>query len=355
MSFHDDLAAAAAETDARLADERFPDGIRPDYLRQAVLAYPARGGKRLRAALVLWACGAVGGDPRQARYAALAVELYHNWTLIHDDIIDDDAMRRGKPSCHVLLADAAHPFLPRAPARRARFGRDMAILAGDILHGWSLDALGRISADGVRPAVAAYLAARLCGWVTPTLISGEAMDVEQSLRPDVGAAEVATMIRGKTGALLEFSAEAGAAIGLDCDHGQAPEIAAIRDAAAMAGTAFQLKDDILGLFGDERTLGKPVGADLREGKRTLLVVDALAAAPPADAAFLQRILRRRDLTADDVDRVRHIVTDCGALARVESQAASLVDQAHGRIDRIPPGPYRDRLHAWTDYVVGRRF
>ena len=100
----DQLRKIAESIDQLLAEDEFPFSIRPDYLAEAVRAYPVRGGKRLRPALLIWSCGLLGGDEAKALYPAAAVEVYHNWTLVHDDIIDRDDTRRGMPTAHVQLA-----------------------------------------------------------------------------------------------------------------------------------------------------------------------------------------------------------------------------------------------------------
>ena len=347
------LDAVRDRLSAGLAKEHFALQIQPDYLAKAVRAYPERGGKRLRPALTYWFCGMVGGDPARADRAALAVELFHNWTLIHDDIIDDDDVRRGGPSCHVMLASAASQVGITDPVAVRRFGHSMGILAGDILHGWSLNALSRSRGDGVPADVVDALTARLCGWVTPQLISGEALDVEFENRDDLGRDEIENMLLMKTGVLLQYAAEAGVMIGNSTpDWGEA----LVRRAghfAATAGMAFQIQDDVLGVFGDSARLGKPVGSDLREGKRTLLLVTALERSVGDDQDLLRAVLRGHAPATGDIEEIRRIMVDCGALAVAQERARSLIADAHGALDDFPAGEHRDILHGWLDYLVER--
>ncbi|MFA5204850.1 MAG: polyprenyl synthetase family protein, partial [Lentisphaeria bacterium] len=309
------LSAISARVDRLLAADPFPAAVNPGYLREAVLAYPRRGGKRLRPALALWCCGVAGGDPERAWPAALAVELYHNWTLIHDDIIDGDVTRRGQPSCHVLLEQAAGawPGL-RSRRRRERFGRDQAILAGDILHGWSQAVLARAPAYGVSDTVSRALVSRLAGRVTPLLISGEAQDVEYAGRAGVRPGEVWRMMIRKTGVLLQFAAEAGAMIGAGTADPRHPAPRRLGRLARQAGVAFQLRDDWLGMFGDEAALGKPAGSDLREGKKTLLFTTAVAGLAGAARRRLLQLAGRPGLSAAELAEARGLIRQSGAEA-----------------------------------------
>ena len=351
----DELAEVSAGIDRLLAQADLPERITPLYLRDGVTAYPLRGGKRLRPALCLWACGLTGGSPDQAWHTALAVELYHNWTLIHDDIIDADDTRRGQPTCHRLLAPHAASAGVASPEGQAVFGRNMAILAGDILHGWSMHALTQAREDGVPPATVAALVARLAGTVTPLLIGGEALDVEFATRPGVTAEEVERMLCLKTGVLLEFAAQAGALIGTGGSDLDSPTVRRAGDFAAKAGIAFQLQDDILGVFGDEKRLGKPVGADLREGKRTVLLLNALRLADAAGRAEILRWAGNPSIGAREVGRLRAILSECGALDATRGRAKALHGEARSTLNLFPPSHFRDLLGEWLDFLCGRDY
>ncbi len=350
LDFSQELGRAAALVDAMLAAETLPAGVEPEYLRQAVPDYPARGGKRLRAALIRWCCAAVGGDPESAAPAMLAVELYHNWTLVHDDIIDGDETRRGRPACQVLLATAGRERLGLEPEAAAAFGRHQAMLAGDIQHGWAVAALLRTP----QPAVALALAAKLCGELTPALISGEALDVEFACRAAVPAAEIEHMNRLKTGALLEFAATAGAMIGLGTVDTGAPQVQTLASFAADCGLAFQLQDDILGVFGDQARLGKPIGADLREKKQTMLIAKALELIPADRRGPLLAAWGNRGLDAAGLAAARREIEACGALGLTMDRIRELAAAAHAALDAgLPPGPWRRLLHDWADFVTQR--
>ena len=217
------LRQIAADIDRLLADDEFPATVRPDYLRDAVRDYPVRGGKRLRPAMLIWSCGLLGGSESAALYPAAAVEVFHNWTLVHDDIIDQDDTRRGAPTSHVKLAAELGGRFSLADDDAERTGRDFAILAGDLQQGWANDLLLRSAEHGVPPEVTVALGRRFQKLANSDLISGEALDVEFSLRELTGlkSQEVRTMLGLKTGALLQFCTEAGAMIAwytADAEH-----------------------------------------------------------------------------------------------------------------------------------------
>jgi geranylgeranyl diphosphate synthase type I len=339
-----------------LERDDFPSSLVPDYLSEAMVSYPARGGKRLRPALLVWSCEAAGGVAELAWDAALAVELYHNWTLIHDDIIDDDAVRRGQPTCHVALSGHAAGFPSGHARRKQAFGGNMAILAGDVLHAWSVECLARSADRGAPADVVLALVRRMCQWLTPMLISGEAMDVEFELRHQVPAGEIRDMMFRKTGALLQFCAEAGVVLATGSDFAE-PEVVAAGQFAALAGLAFQAQDDLLGVFAEDAAFGKPVGSDLAEGKHTLLLARTLAMAGERQRAELLACLGPGDeMTEQQLRLCRRIISDCGAreavAAEAEQASVRARDLLHGC---FPPSAARDRLGEWLEFLTKRSF
>jgi geranylgeranyl diphosphate synthase type I len=327
-------------------------GLTPPSLRAAALSYPQRPGKALRPALLLWSCGLFDDPLPRALGVAAATELFHIWTLVHDDIIDEDATRRGAPTAHTAMAaHAAEAFAADAPAA-ARYGRSMAILAGDVQHAWAGALVLSAVDDGLEPSVALAILQRMHAVLAPGLIGGEAIDVEFEYRDaaDVGSDEIREMLALKTGLLLRFCAECGAMIGLRTTDLAHPHVAALSDMAAAAGLAFQLRDDLLGMVGDPALLGKPVGADLRQGKRTLLFAEGLERADAADAARLRRAIGDPEA---DVAGIATLLHACGAVAAVEAEAAAHVARAHSILQALPDTPCRTLLSSWLDYVCAR--
>jgi geranylgeranyl diphosphate synthase type I len=356
MIFDAELNLVNKQVDRLLDEDAFTEAVRPLYLADAVRAYPSRGGKRLRPALLLWSCGLVGGDPKMARHAALAVELFHNWTLVHDDIIDQDELRRGHPACHALLRESfpAAPTLHKDFAeRRDKFGCDMALLAGDIQNGWAVDTLARATEDGVSPEVTLALVRRMAGWLTPALISGEALDVAFPHMEGVTPVEIENMLALKTGALLQFAAETGAMIGLETADHDRIEVRELGLFARCGGIAFQLVDDWLNVFGDEKLTGKPVGSDLREGKKTLLLSMTLEMAPRQASSELLELEGKENLSAEEIACAREIMRASGAEARLLGLAKKFAGSATDILARMPDNRYRTLLAAWLDLLVNR--
>ncbi len=351
----DDLRRISADIEALLADDPYPESIRPDYLAAAVRDYPSRGGKRLRPAILTWCCGLLGGDTAKTRYPAAAVEVFHNWTLVHDDIIDRDTVRRGKPSEHVLLAQLAAERFGLDEAEAARAGCNFALLAGDLQQGWANALLLRAVESGVAPEIVVALSQRFQVLANAALISGEALDVEFALRhlEDIRADEVREMLIGKTGALLRFAAEAGAMIALETADPKHPQVALLGDFATACGIAFQLRDDYLGVFGDFNKLGKGIGGDLREKKATTMLLGALAFANDTDRQTLRDLLGHDSYSEEELEIARRIMRESGAAAATEAEGERLVEKARTILAQFPDSSYRQNLLVMVNFLIDR--
>ena len=354
--FYPDAAERIADaTRAYLATTlgRAPEGLTPD-LAEGSAAYLRRGGKALRPVLLVLSAIAAGyeGDLRPLLPAAAAVETYHTATLVHDDIIDQDTLRRGAPTVHTLVA-RRHPELPAAAA--AAHGVNTAIIAGDLLFGNSALFFASLDPACFPLQVILSILRRQAGVLNPGLLQGEQLDVELSFRPlpQVTLAEVEQMMRLKTGLLLAFAAECGAALGAATPIEDCTPSRILAEAASGAGIAFQIQDDILGLYGDERQLGKPIGSDLREGKRTLLVVEAWQKASPAARQLLETRLGNPDCDERDLAAVREVVEVTGALADNRQRAQRLIDETEQALAAIPDDNARRLLTAWADTLTRR--
>jgi geranylgeranyl diphosphate synthase type I len=278
-----------------------PDAARLlDEARRAVT-----GGKRFRASFCYWGYQAV--RPEVEDEAALAracasLELLHASALVHDDLMDASDTRRGRPATHRAF-EAEH----RSDGWRGdpeQYGAAAAILLGDLLLSWSEELLRRcgLPAERVVPALAVFDACRT------EVIAGQFLDVS-------------VQARGRAYP-MERPLHSGAALA----GGAAPTLERLSAFGLPLGEAFQLRDDLLGVFGDPATTGKPAGDDLVEGKRTVLVALALDAAPDEDAALLDRALGRT-LDETEVDRLRDVIDASGAHAQVEDVIAALAEHA----------------------------
>ncbi len=305
------------------------------------------GGKRLRPAFVWWGHRATGGpeDPAVVQPAA-AVELLHTFALLHDDVMDRSATRRGRPSAYASFA-AGH----RQAARLGDpdwFGCSAAILAGDLTYVWADELF-----DGTAMAPAAVARARVVfTTLRSEVIAGQYLDLvlaADSQADEEGARRVALLKSARytvTRPLL-----LGAALGTAVDAERvAPALTRYGDAVGMA---FQMRDDILGLFGDASITGKSTLDDLREGKRTLLMLRALRMANPLERSYLLAHLGDPELTPNEADNVRSIVASTGALASVEILLRAEYGTAVEAVDDLP-GPARAALIEMADLAIQRR-
>jgi geranylgeranyl diphosphate synthase type I len=354
------LFAALKERESQVVEvfnqERYRQSFRPEPLREAVYLYLLRPAKRFRPGVLLFSCGAVGGAEYRALPAAAAVEVYHTWTLVHDDIIDNDLKRRGLPTVHEeFRLQALKLGYPAAEA--ADLGRDIAILAGDLQHAWSVRLLLDTVALGAPERVVLDLVRRLETDLTNGLVEGEALDV-MFAHQEIGAlseADVLRMLELKTGVLYEYAAVAGAAIGLGQTVAEQSVIGALGRFARRCGTAFQLQDDILGLTGDEKLLGKAVGSDLREGKRTVIVLHAFAQATEAEQRFIQTYLGNPEATDSELARLKQLLTKYGSIAYTRKLAETIAAEAVAELAVLPESQYKQWLLTWSQYVVDREF
>ena len=325
-------------------------------LREATEAYLVRNGKCLRPNLLLLSALASGTKrPEQLLPAMAAVECYHTATLIHDDIIDHDELRRGKPTVHALIAGQAAKRHPRLVSDKARdYGVATAIVAGDILFGYSASLLSMLTQHFPIGVVESILSYQSC-ILHPGLLLGEQLDMELEMLElsKVTAKSVEKMMRLKTGLLLGFAARTGVALGERKPIEDSSLAATLGMAAEDAGIAFQIEYDILGLFGEASQLGKPIGSDLREGKPTLLMVNAWSKGTTAERKRLKNILGNQMLTEKDIEDARAIVERTGALTTCRRRANVLIRQAKLACKAVPDELARQALLSWIDSLVKR--
>ncbi len=293
-------------------------------LREPVRHHLAGGGKHVRAALVLLSAAACAGDERDALPGAVAVELVHNYSLLHDDVIDRDRERRHRPTVW------------------ARYGDGVAIVAGDALAALALQLLLETSAP---PRVEA---ARRLTRANQQMISGQSADMVFESRTRVGVAECVAMERGKTGALISGACAVGAVLGGADDR----TADALGDYGEHLGIAFQAVDDLLGVWGDPAVTGKPVGADLVARKKTLPVAVAFDLGGEA-ADELSAVLAPASASVD-VARATRILEEAGVRDTVTAIADEHLRAALGALDRVVlvDGP-KEELVEVARYVTAR--
>jgi geranylgeranyl diphosphate synthase type I len=340
--------------------ERYINRFAPEDMAEAICAYFEYGGKRLRPAVLLFSCGAVGGDEERAIPAAAAIEIFHTWTLVHDDIIDRDGTRRGEATVHERFYKKAlrHPTLKFTKRDALHYGVSLGILAGDVQHGWGISLMTELSRmNGVDPAVTLYLINALDTYVLTQLVEGEVLDIQYSHLPVEQVTEemVEAMLWKKTGALYEFAGMAGAMIGLDNPDPEHELTRSISAFTSRCGTAFQLQDDILGIVGDERRLGKPVGSDIREGKCTTIILTAFHRANQRQKKLLNEVLGDDKAPGEAVSEVIKLLVDLGGIKHTRDRARHYIQLALPELEKVPPSPYRELLASWAEFMIERDF
>jgi geranylgeranyl diphosphate synthase type I len=328
----------------------------PPHIHDAAFSYLKMGGKSLRPAVLLLSCGAVGGNERVAIPAAAGIEVYHTWTLVHDDIIDRDDRRRGAPTVHVEFAERGAKEFGFKGAEAEHYGHVIGILAGDVQQSWSYMLFHELHTKyGIDPALVLNLVGELATHVQLMLVEGETLDVQYAKREVVALSEdlVVEMLRKKTGVLYEFAGRAGATIGLNDAKGASPLIHEIAEFCSKCGTAFQLQDDVLGVIGQTAQTGKPVGADIREGKKTLIVYQALLNANDAQKRELLSIIGNLNATPEQVERATKLLLDLGGVEHTQNLATKMVQDAMDHLEKVPASEHKDLLYQWSEYLIDR--
>ena len=323
------------------------------HLRLASGAYFKQPGKCLRPKLLILSCLAAGGDAERALPAAAAVEVFHTWTLLHDDLIDHDSLRRGQPTAHVLGAALAKESWELSEECAADYGRSLAILAGDVLQGQAMHLIAGMA--DVDAELKNELLVKMSGELYPQLLGGEQIDVELSYREpeECRAEELLAMMRLKTGALLSYCAWAGVMLAGQNKRELAAKLA---NFAEFCGIAFQLQDDILGIKGDEKQLGKSTASDLREGKRTLLLCKAWQKITQNEKGLLIKTLGNPTCNSEELEYARQIIINSGAIEESAELAQQYIDRAENILEEaLPESTAKQGLRQWSAAMLKRKY
>ncbi len=310
----------------------------------------AQTGKRVRPVLCLLACEACGGDWEQALPAAAALELMHNFSLIHDDIEDQDKTRRGRPTIWALWGEA------------------QAINAGDVLFALAQLALLRLSergalslpalsgaegsqepalslSKGTVPATTVVTALHLFNRTCLALTGGQYLDIGFESRDSISIADYLTMVEGKTGALVACACEMGSLVAA------APDVQRenLRTFGHHLGLAFQMRDDVLGIWGDPIVTGKPAGADIARRKKSLPILHGLE-----QSAELRALLAQETLSTADVHRATELLRETDSREYAEQLAQEFHAQALAALDQANlHGPAALALHELAQMLLSR--
>jgi geranylgeranyl diphosphate synthase type II len=260
-----------------LAQMQLPE--EPQLLYQPIIYAMSAGGKRIRPTLLMLCCEAFGGDVREAMSAAAAVEMFHNFTLLHDDIMDNALVRRGKPSVY------------------AEWGENVAILSGDAMMIYAYRLLRNVPEDKLPKIMDIFtqMALQVC--------EGQQYDMDFEQLKKVAVAEYMNMIELKTSVPLAGSAMIGALLGGASEE----DCRKVYRYALELGLAFQLQDDLLDSYGSEKVLGKRIGGDILEGKKTCLMLNAMSRATEPDREILRHTHLDTTLSAEEkIARVKEV-------------------------------------------------
>jgi geranylgeranyl diphosphate synthase type I len=298
----------------------------PRKLYDATAHIPLAGGKRLRPVMALITCEMVGGDSEKAIPFATALETIHNFTLVHDDVMDDDDLRHGVEACHTV------------------YGLSTAILAGDTLFAYAFEMITDCDIeDGIKADLVKNVA-----YVVRKIAEGQQMDMNFEEEETVNAKEYLEMIRLKTSILFGAAAYGGAKIGGTSEK----EARILEEMATNVGLGFQIWDDYLDATTSEEILGKPSGSDIRQGKRTLLVIEALNRADESDRKKLIEILDSNN-TDKEIEEAVNIMDKCGSLEECHKQAKGYLEGARKTLSNYPQSEARELFEELLEYMVTR--
>lgn len=305
--FHEKVAEAA----------RISPGA--EELIRVLREFTLRGGKRLRAALVYYGYRCFSDRESEAVWnVATCLELIQSFLLIHDDVIDEDDTRRGSRTVHRHYHDLHRERYHRRDPQH--FGESMAILCGDLALALANEILGHLALEA--PFRSAILE-RMNRMISHA-IYGECLDVLSEVESEVSEQDILLVGMLKT---ASYTVEGPLHMGALLGGAQQEDLERLSGYAIPMGKAFQVQDDILGLFGDAGRLGKPVGSDIREGKRTFLILKTLEKANSAEREFLQRILGDKELTEEHLEEIKRLVVETGALDACREMARRLAEES----------------------------
>ncbi len=299
----------------------------PKKLYDAAGHLIVHGGKRLRPFMVIRSCQILGGKVSNAMSAASAVEMVHNFTLVHDDIMDNDEMRHGVPTTH------------------KKFGMPIAILAGDVLFSKAYQV---ISDSKLSPSSTIQLVSRLAK-ACVDVCEGQLLDVKMAEEKKIPTqSQYITMIGKKTAALFDVSC----AMGAICATKNAKDVSNLSAFGRSLGIAFQITDDLIGVMGDPKITKKPVGNDLREGKKSLPILMAIKLAKGNDKKIILKAFGNPKVSRKDLNKAVDVIRSLGIEESVRKQALKYAEKAEKSLSKYS-GSAKSDLIALLDFVVKR--
>lgn len=307
--------------------QRFLQLKKPMSLYAASQHLPFAGGKRIRPFLTMISCESVSGDAQKALPFAAGLELMHNFTLVHDDIMDHSTLRREIPAVHI------------------KFGEPTAILSGDLLFAKSFEAILETSVDfsTFKQLQQDFISCIIA------ICEGQQLDIEFEQQKTVTEQIYLDMISKKTGALFELSGKGGILIG----GGNLQEVGALKTYGMALGLAFQMWDDYLDISSTATTLGKDIGNDIRNGKKTLIAIHCLSHATGKERALLDNVFGNRSASENDVTKVYDLFREIGSMEYAQKRALHYTEKAKDALKILKPSNAKELLHQLIDYTIQR--
>jgi len=308
--------------------DKFMHGGHPEKLYDAMRHLPAAGGKRLRPVLSMLSCESVQGDVINVIPLAIACELAHNFTLVHDDIMDKSQIRRGLPAVHM------------------KYGEPTAIIAGDLLLTKAFESMHKSTIDG---KIFKNVEFGLIDCIRE-ISEGQQLDMDFEERKIVSEEEYLEMIRKKTAVFFQYASEAGAILG-GADHDKSN---AMSQYGLNLGLGFQIWDDYLDVSSDLETLGKDIGNDIRNGKKTLIACHCLNNAEGEDKKTIDSIFGNPDATDEEVKKVHDVFKNTGSIDYAKTKAENFCNKAKKSLEILPDTDAKNILTALVEYATFKR-
>ncbi|MHA1561185.1 MAG: polyprenyl synthetase family protein [Promethearchaeota archaeon] len=291
--------------------------------------YIVAGGKRLRPFFVLKSYSLLAENYEMIIPAAAAIEILHTFSLIHDDIMDQDSIRRNVPTVHI------------------KWNESLAILAGDFLLSQTFVFVEKAKI----PQDIKYQIILELGRASSNICEGQTLDLDFEERNDVSTEDYLNMVELKTAALFETSAFIG---GL-CANASELQIESLREFGKKFGICFQIIDDILGLIGEEKKFGKPIGSDLRKGKKTYLLIYALEHLQKTEHENLESILAKKEKNEEDIRMGIELIKKSGAIERAKQFSKKLLDEAIAALEIFPDSEAKKELQRLANFSIQRTY
>ncbi len=339
--------------------------LAPPEVREGTQEYLLCFAKRLRPALVLMTYGCINEniDEDALLLVAAGIELFHTWTLTQDDIIDNDDMRRGVDTVHKYIEKKGMNRYSLSADDAYIYGVNVAMLVSDIQHALSIDYFTQYAEKCPDASMKIIkLIQVLETSIIGKLVCGEVIDVQfgnayktfDSLL-ELSEDEIINMLWLKTGILYYFAAIAGSYLAIPEDDMRDRRIISLANFAGKCGIAFQLQDDILGIVGTQEVIGKPIGSDIREGKKTTILLESIRNASFEEKAVLESIIGNKKASKNDIQKATELLIKLGGIEYTKKLAKKYIEEALTYIAEFPESHYKTLLLKWAHYMYNREF